>query len=336
MRVPATLLVLSFAACGGGGGGDDDGGRDGGTPDADIPDPPQCLDSRDALYAYNFLHGNATLRANGFTINAGAQAFTAPDPWGTYVNSDVATIELEWGVNGTTPMRLYIYFATDGVDWWADEVRTYDGNADTPDWIYYTGEMFRCPVGKHYSGDLTLTGDASNAIAGSITFQDIWLRAYVSSEPPGVQMPVVEAMVRPYCEYALACGYPYSMNTCIHNLGRTARAFRPDVYRTATECQTALPDCNDEAAHLACWQDNRPASLPYHDAFRTQCEQHTTACSGSVDPDCSAIAVGYWTDLVYYSEEFVSAIYTCVAPGTPCGGIGFCMDQAASPYGLDL
>ena len=44
------------------------------------------------------------------------------------------TLELEWHEHGV-PQRWYIYFASDGKDWWATEMRTYDGLAGG-DWVF--------------------------------------------------------------------------------------------------------------------------------------------------------------------------------------------------------
>lgn len=45
-------------------------------------------------------------------------------------------------------MRWFIYVATDGIDWWVSEMRTYDANADVSDWVTFEGERFR----THRSG----------------------------------------------------------------------------------------------------------------------------------------------------------------------------------------
>ena len=47
---------------------------------------------------------------------------------------------------GGVEMRLNIYFASDGHDWWANEIRTYNGKSPG-DWIEYTGTFFRTPLG---------------------------------------------------------------------------------------------------------------------------------------------------------------------------------------------
>ncbi|HSB85057.1 MAG TPA: hypothetical protein VLD86_02050, partial [Ilumatobacteraceae bacterium] len=70
-----------------------------------------------------------------------------PGTWNEYT-----TLELEWD-GGGVPMRILMYFASDGTDWWATELRTYDGSAD-PKWIEMPGEFFRSPLGTAWQGDL--------------------------------------------------------------------------------------------------------------------------------------------------------------------------------------
>lgn len=78
------------------------------------------------------------------------------------VNSDpgmpneYTTLELTWH-DGGIEQRIYMYFRSDGVDWWAGEIRTYDGQPEA-DWVdpIATGEYFRSPLGTPFVGDLDL------------------------------------------------------------------------------------------------------------------------------------------------------------------------------------
>ena len=104
------------------------------------------------------------------TGTTGAQTFTANDA-SVDVHSDPGdakyqTLELTWHENGVE-QRWYIYFASDGKDWWATEMRTYDGSAEG-EWVYFTGARFRTPLGSAWSGDLDLTPaiTASRATSG--------------------------------------------------------------------------------------------------------------------------------------------------------------------------
>jgi hypothetical protein len=68
--------------------------------------------------------------------------------------NEYTTLELTWHQHGVE-QRINIYFASDGTNWWADEIRTYDGEANA-DWIEQRGEFFKSPLGGAYSGDLDL------------------------------------------------------------------------------------------------------------------------------------------------------------------------------------
>lgn len=94
--------------------------------------------------------------AASLTVDANGRTFAPPAD--TDVHSDPGTInqyttlELEWN-DGDTPMRVYMYFTSDGTDWWANELRTYDGTTADPKWIEMTGEFFRTPLRSAFHGD---------------------------------------------------------------------------------------------------------------------------------------------------------------------------------------
>ena len=72
------------------------------------------------------------------------------------VTNDYTTLELTWHERGIE-QRINIYFASDGTDWWANEIRTYDGQPNG-EWIepMAVGEFFKSPLGVAYVGDLDL------------------------------------------------------------------------------------------------------------------------------------------------------------------------------------
>lgn len=94
------------------------------------------------------------------------------------------TFERIWTEHGVE-MRLFIYFYSDGSDWWANEIRIYDGRTDA-DWLAATGEWFRRPLGQAFTGDLDLTLGVpawSAAISGSrgpgqLTLHNLQLQAF--------------------------------------------------------------------------------------------------------------------------------------------------------------
>lgn len=68
--------------------------------------------------------------------------------------NEYTTLELTWH-DGGIEQRINMYFTSDGVDWWANEIRTYDGQGD---WFepVAAGEYFRSPLGTAFIGDLDL------------------------------------------------------------------------------------------------------------------------------------------------------------------------------------
>jgi hypothetical protein len=99
-----------------------------------------------------------SLSADAVTIDAGARQFVTVQP--VRVRSDPGTgestsLELTWREQGVE-MRLFVYFTSDGREWWSDEIRTYDGT-DPGEWITYEGDFFRSPLGTPFTGDFTVT-----------------------------------------------------------------------------------------------------------------------------------------------------------------------------------
>ncbi len=99
-----------------------------------------------------------SLSADAVEIEAGGKKFvTAPpldvssDPG---IRNEYTTLELTWQEHGVE-MRLFVYFHSDGREWWSNEIRTYDGSAPG-DWITYTGEFFRRPLGTPFIGDFSV------------------------------------------------------------------------------------------------------------------------------------------------------------------------------------
>ena len=70
--------------------------------------------------------------------------------------NEYTTLELTWH-DGGIEQRIHVYFTSDGVDWWANEIRTFDGQPQ-PEWVepVALGEFFRSPLGTAFVGDLDL------------------------------------------------------------------------------------------------------------------------------------------------------------------------------------
>lgn len=124
----------------------------------------------------------------------GANDFVGNDPK-MVLHSDPGdakyqTLELEWHELGVV-QRWYIYFASDGKDWWATEMRTYDGSPGG-DWVYFVGERFRTPLGSAWSGDLDVT-NSDHGVTSHLRMHITHLEAFLSHGPmlpdPGAGTP---------------------------------------------------------------------------------------------------------------------------------------------------
>ncbi len=135
------------------------------------------------------------LEGTGFSIitvsQAGAKDFTANDP-NISVHSDPGyatyqTLELEWHENGVE-QRWYIYFASDGKDWWASQMQTFDGQSTASDGIPFGGQRFRTPLGSAWSGDLDVTA-SDHGVTSHIRMRIAHLQAFLSHGSSSVSPP---------------------------------------------------------------------------------------------------------------------------------------------------
>jgi hypothetical protein len=93
--------------------------------------------------------------------------------------NEYTSLELTWHDDGIE-QRVYLNFASDGIDWWVNEIRTYDGQIPG-DWITPAqGEYFKSPLGTAFAGDL----DLPNLHIRDITLE-AFLRPSVCDNPVG-------------------------------------------------------------------------------------------------------------------------------------------------------
>lgn len=129
--------------------------------------------------------GAVTLTAASVTIDVGGQLFEPPAAR-VSVHSDPGsatyrTLEIEW-LAGQQQMRLFLYFKADGVNWWASEIRTYDGQP-TPDWVYYRGPLLKTPIGQTYRGDLDIQS-SDGKVPGHLVIKGMRLDAFQPGDGP--------------------------------------------------------------------------------------------------------------------------------------------------------
>jgi len=143
-----------------------------------------CGTTEEDLNPVDWQTNQVSLEADHFFTIADGDTFFA-NVSGVEVSSDpgdsvYCSLEITWHEKDVE-MRLYIYFHSDGVDWWSDEFRTYDGKTQA-EWIYYYGTFFESPVGTAFTGDFEeesfVTG---NTYTGKVYFQSLTLQAFLDT-----------------------------------------------------------------------------------------------------------------------------------------------------------
>jgi hypothetical protein len=138
------------------------------------------------------------LLAADFWIDVGGNRYFGANPRSIRSDPGTAaqwTLELTWLEHGRE-MRLNLYFASDGHDWWVNEVRTYDGTVPG-EWVYYVPPQFRAGVGQAFQGELSLAmASADTPTVRTATLHFGALRVAVSprqGDGPAVIFPPVPA-----------------------------------------------------------------------------------------------------------------------------------------------
>ncbi|MBN1681395.1 MAG: discoidin domain-containing protein [Anaerolineae bacterium] len=141
--------------------------------------------------AVNWQTETVSLTADNFYITAGGQIFTAAvdgvDVSGDPGDEAYTTLEVTWQEYGV-PMRLYMYFESDGTIWQAFEMRTYDGSPDG-EWITYEGDTFTTPLGQAYQ----VMSFSRQYNDDGLYFENLQLQAFTSGEAAGADTAVENA-----------------------------------------------------------------------------------------------------------------------------------------------
>ncbi len=125
------------------------------TPATQPPTPVEVVAQQPALVfetpTVSFSAGRVATIADGRSSSPDDDVDVHSDPG---IPNRYTTLELSWD-DGGFEQRLYLYFASDGVDWWANEIRTYDRTGEWYEPIA-AGEFFRMPLGEQFVGDVDL------------------------------------------------------------------------------------------------------------------------------------------------------------------------------------
>jgi len=120
------------------------------------------------------------IRVKGVTFRGdAADADLHSDP-GVGSDGTYTTLERSWRQNGVE-MRLNIYFHADAKQWWASEIRIYNGEP-RGNWIMFTGDYFRTTIGQPFVGDLDLRQDVGRD-SGSLEIHGLRLQAFRQPTP---------------------------------------------------------------------------------------------------------------------------------------------------------
>lgn len=153
------------------------------TPPVTPPTTPTPMPGENQI---SWITNTVSLRADDFRLTASGGEYLDNTPDVT-VHSDpgnlqYTTLEVTW-TERNVEMRLYMYFHANQNQWWASEIRTYNGNA-SGDWIYYTGPFFTTPLGQSFSGNIVLNSDPDQTIKGTIRFDKLYLQAFINVPGP--------------------------------------------------------------------------------------------------------------------------------------------------------
>ena len=148
------------------------------------PSVPGGVPSSSPAPAIHWTTPVVDLAADALSVEANDLVFTSEgaeprlhsDPGGP----DYWTLEVQWAEQDHE-QRLYMYFGSDGTDWWVDEIRTRDGH-DPAEWIFAYGPFFKTPLGETYEGDLRIDllgegrpGRPKSRVSGVLTIKGLRL-----------------------------------------------------------------------------------------------------------------------------------------------------------------
>ena len=199
------------------------------TPSPDPTAPPVTEDEAAEL-RFVFETPTVALAADHIEVETAGRTFVPNDT--VTVSSDpgtrnrYTTLELTW-FEDDIEMRIYMYFAGSGSDWWVSEIRTYDGEAQG-EWITVEEQHFLRPLGSAFEGDVTV---------GPLTMQGLRLEGF---RRPSACAAAPQFAIQPDTEViALPAG------ARLADLGDSAGyGFGVTVYDTTT-CEPVPPDRTD-------------------------------------------------------------------------------------------
>lgn len=168
-RVVALLILLGCAEFAGCRRGPAAPSNPPSNPPSESASPVRWVTQRASLEADDF-----RLEVNGTTFRGNAVPSRLHSDPG---NATYCTLEVEWLEQGRE-MRMNIYFDSDRLSWWSNEIRSYNGKSPG-NWVYYRGTFFRSPLGQGFqTGDLTLTSTPETAESARLSVKNLRVTAF--------------------------------------------------------------------------------------------------------------------------------------------------------------
>lgn len=167
---------------------------------------PTMIVNWETAYA-SFLATDFSIMVDGQTFKGSPVINIHSDPG----SSTYTTLEATWHENNVE-MRMFLYFNADSQDWWLEEARIYNGQANG-DWIYLidNAQIYKTPIGQKYRqntpGGWLLAHNGSADLATGVHFNSLELQGFVNRivggniaclyNPPGISIYPLNQSVLP-------------------------------------------------------------------------------------------------------------------------------------------
>ena len=277
---------------------------------------------------FSFVTQQVSLAADDLWIDVSGQRFTSEGAK-VDINSDAGnanyqTLELTW-TEHDVEMRLNIYFQDDGNEWASNEFRTYNGKAKG-DWVTFTGDFFRSPLGSVFTGDFDQTS-TEGGVTSHIHIGGLRLQAFLALGPGGVTAPtsstVPELVMSDLSVPALPAGLPATGATLSREDGLLMAMAEKAIVQDCMEAKGwvyPVRTAGEQAIAFGSWANNdvrgaAARALGYHEAVVDPTDTYAAGLSPAENQRFGEDLMGGPSDVVPFTAPDGSVI-----GGTQNGG----------------